>query len=921
MELSSTLDHLPAVTWTTDLDLRLTALGGALGAHAEAEDAVPRLALYRLLQTADRDFPPVAAHRRALRGESASFDGIWRDQPYHARVDPLRDADGAIVGTIGVAVPVAEAEPGLLDPLSEPSIRAILEGAAIGVSVVDLHHRVLAVNHALEEMLGYRSDELRGVNVARFTHPDDVGVGHGLLDELVRGQRDHYRVDKRYVRKDGQVLSVRLAVSLVRDAAGRPQFVVGMVEDVTEHTRADRELLLLQALTLAISDAPDFVAALSTTIREVCEHTGWGYGQAWIPSEDGAYIDPSPAWYSRSPRYESFRLVSSALRFAPGLGLPGRVWASRDPVLIPDVMEDDEFLRREPAQDAGLGTAVGVPVVADDAVVAVLEFLTATAGPDTRRLVGLVSALGTQLGSLLQRKRAEEGLKSAEARFRMLVEIAPDIIFSVDVDTGAVTALNPAWESITGWPVDEWIGAPYSALVHPDDQALAAEVMECARHGETPDPFELRILEPSGDYMIGEVRVELRGDGDHVLEMIGIARDVTGRRHDEERLRETNQLLSAIVTGSPIGIVTAGRDARVTSYNPAAERILGWPAAEVVGRAPRPGGDNAATRHVIERVLRGETVADIELERSRRDGSSVVLNASAAPLRGPNGEVTGLVATFTDVTGRRSAERALAATNAALDERTRLLEATVRQQEAFIFSVSHDLKTPLISIQGLASLLLDDLERGSGGQPSRYAERIVVNAARMQRLLTDLLVYSRIGRVDGEPETVPLGGVVAEVVEQLSDTIARRGGTVLTVGELPTVWGSRPRLVEALHNLVDNALHYTPPDRDPEVRVAATDRGDRWEVMVADNGRGIPEVYHQRVLGMFQRLPGAEELKPDGTGLGLTIVARIVEVHGGQLWLESAESGGTTVHFTLPKHGDHAATGMLGEPPVVTAAI
>jgi len=918
MDLGGALDRLPAVTWTTDLDLRLTSIGGGLGSVAAAGDDVSRLALYRLLQTADRGFPPVAAHHRALHGEPATFDTVWRDQAYHARVDPLRDDDGDIVGTIGVAVPAGVLdEHGSLDPLGEPSIRAIFEGAAIGISLVDLHHHVLALNHAMTEMLGYTEDELRGLNLAQITHPEDIGVGHGLFDELVRGQRDHYRVDCRYIRKDGQVVATRTSASLVRDTAGRPQFVVGMVEDVTEHTRADRELLLLQTLTLAISDAPDFLGALTTTIREVCDYTGWGYGQAWIPSDDGFYVDPSSAWYSRSPRYDSFRLVSSALRFAPGLGLPGRVWTSREPVLIPDVLVDSDFLRRDPAHEAGLEAAVAVPVLADDELVAVLEFFLAEAGPDTRRLVGLVTALGAQLGSLFQRKRAEEGLKAAEARFRTLVEIAPDVIFSVDVDNGVISALNPAWETITGWPIHDWVGVPFSAVIHPDDVPRVNEIMEQIRRGEAPAPWEQRVLKQSGDWLTGEVRVDLRRDGDRIEEVIGILRDVSDRRRDEERLRQTVQLLEAIVNSSPMGIVTLGRDERVMSYNPAAERILGWSASEAVAAPPSAAvdGQHAETHRIYERAFRGETVTDVEVERTRKDGSAVVLSASAAPLRAPDGTVTGLVGTFTDVTARRRAEQDLAETNAALDERSNLLEATVRQQEAFIFSVSHDLKTPLISIQGLASLLLDDLERGMDGEQRAYAERIIVNAARMQRLLADLLGYSRIGRAEVEPEPVSLGAVLEDVMSDLAETIAQRGGSVRFEGDLPTVWSNRARLTEALHNLVDNALHYTARDRAPIVSVGAIDRGDRWEITVADNGHGIPTAYQDRVLGMFQRLPGAEALKPDGTGVGLTIVARIVEVHGGQLWLDSREGDGTTVHFTLPKRADAAATALPREAP------
>ena len=251
----------------------------------------------------------------------------------------------------------------------------------------------------------------------------------------------------------------------------------------------------------------------------------------------------------------------------------------------------------------------------------------------------------------------------------------------------------------------------------------------------------------------------------------------------------------------------------------------------------------------------------------------------------------------------------LAAHKVELERRTQALEATTREQETFIYTVSHDLKAPLISLQGMARMLGEDYAARLDDQARLYLDRIVANADKMHAMMNDLLEFSRVGRVEVDYGAVDLGEVVRGVVEQLRHTLTARGAEVRVDGRLPTVYADHTRMTQLLTNLIDNAVKYTPAGRAPLVEVAASDRENCWEITVRDNGAGIPQAFHEKVFGLFQRLPSGKALNPGGSGVGLAIVARIVETHGGTCWIESEEGVGTAFHCTLPKRAAVETTG------------
>ncbi len=224
------------------------------------------------------------------------------------------------------------------------------------------------------------------------------------------------------------------------------------------------------------------------------------------------------------------------------------------------------------------------------------------------------------------------------------------------------------------------------------------------------------------------------------------------------------------------------------------------------------------------------------------------------------------------------------------------LEARNTEMERFTYTVSHDLKSPLITIQGFLGLLEKDALAGDVERLQSDISHIFGAAEKMQQLLEELLELSRVGRLVNPPEPVSLTKLAQEAVELVAGQITKSGAEVVISPDLPVVMGDQPRLLEMMQNLVDNAAKFMDSQVAPRIEIGVRQDGDETVCYVQDNGAGIDPRYHEKIFGLFERL----DQKTAGTGIGLALVKRIVEVHGGHIWVESEGLGqGSTFCFTL----------------------
>lgn len=361
---------------------------------------------------------------------------------------------------------------------------------------------------------------------------------------------------------------------------------------------------------------------------------------------------------------------------------------------------------------------------------------------------------------------------------------------------------------------------------------------------------------------------------------------------------QSDLALDAVFEAAVDAMIIIDQGGIVQRVNPAAERMFGWSAAELRGQnvdvlMPSPYHEEHAG--YLARYLETHEPHVIgsgrDVTARHHDGTRFPIFLSVGEVR--HDDQRSFVGIIRDVTKQKEAE---AAREGLIAE----LEAKNAELERFTYTVSHDLKSPLITIKGFVSQLERSVAKGKMDRFRADVGRIAAAADKLSSLLDDVLELSRIGRIANPPEDVSLESLVAGVLELLSATIQSSTAEIVVEDELPVVRGDRVRLSEILQNLVENAIKFS--EGPPHIEIGARVEGSSAVCHVRDRGIGIDPRYIDRVFGLFEQLDGASP----GTGIGLALVRRIVEVHGGKAWAESAGPGrGTTIYFSLPL----AATG------------
>jgi PAS domain S-box-containing protein len=370
------------------------------------------------------------------------------------------------------------------------------------------------------------------------------------------------------------------------------------------------------------------------------------------------------------------------------------------------------------------------------------------------------------------------------------------------------------------------------------------------------------------------------------------------RRATETQAERAALLLAAIVDSSDDPIIGKDLNGVVTSWNPAAARLFGYTADEIIGRSIRtiiPADRQAEEDEVLARVRRGERVEDFETVRQAKDGRLIEVSLTISPIKTHDGRVTGASKTVRDLTPLRAYATTL---ERDVRDRTADLQAANARLEAFAFSVAHDLRAPLRGMHGLAQALLEDYGPRLDDVGRDYATRIVHEATNMDALIQDLLAYGRLSHVELSMTAVDLSDVVDAAVHTVQREATERHAVINVERPLPTVTANRSVLVQVFTNLLSNAIKFGGPH--PRVRVWSETHADGMaHVWVEDQGLGIAPEHQERIFAVFERLHGVEEYP--GTGIGLAIVRKGIERLGGRVGVESAEGRGSRFWIELPE--------------------
>lgn len=355
----------------------------------------------------------------------------------------------------------------------------------------------------------------------------------------------------------------------------------------------------------------------------------------------------------------------------------------------------------------------------------------------------------------------------------------------------------------------------------------------------------------------------------------------------DRKLRKQVRVLAAVLDCSPDGVVVVDRSRFITYANPAMAELTGYPLEEL---RDRPLALFLRSQEDVDRIaaaLQPEAggVRHHDLEVRRRDGRSLHASVSASLLQLEGGAAMGAVAYLRDVTERRHFEEDLARKNAEL--------------EHYVHAVSHDLRSPLVALLGFSRLLREDYADSLGDQGRHYLGRIEEAGRTMEALIHDLLELSRIGRGRLARSWVEPREVLLQLQSELKTRLEAVGASLRIPESPPPVLSDRTRLYQVFSNLVGNALEHMGPCSEPTIEIEVTEEAGGHELCVRDNGRGIPREDHERIFEIFQSLC-PERGQGAGTGIGLAIVKKIAETHGGRVRIESEPGRGATFRVFLP---------------------
>ncbi|XXT18251.1 PAS domain S-box protein [Sorangium sp. So ce429] len=708
------------------------------------------------------------------------------------------------------------------------------------------------------------------------------------------------------LRADGARAIIEYSAAPIRDASG--QIVAGVVVgvDATVRIRALRDeqrrseqLRGLAEASLAVNSAP----SLDRMLAEITERARAliGAHQSVISMTDDQNWAQATHAVSLSDKYAAYRGYEAR---TTGGGIYTLVCEQNRPLRMTQAE-----LEAHPAWRGSSGEAprhppmrgwLAAPLVGRDGRnLGLIQLSDKVEGEFTGDDESILVQLAQLASVAIENARLREEALAAEKRFRSMVEATTVVVWRTRPN-GHVVDDSPSWRGFTGQSYEEWVGYGWLDAVHPDDREHADAAWRGAVESRKRYEVEYRLRRRDGSWAHTVARgVPLLADDGSIYEWVGCNVDVSDIRRAEEAFRVQHRLVRTIAENATLGLLMMDAHQRCTFMNPAAEKITGFtfdelkaldrPLHDVIHHKRPDGSAYPMDECPIDRALPRKSQEQGEDVFVHKDGSFYQVAFTASPIL--DGSVpVGTVVEVRDITEQKRAE----------EERERLiaaLERSNKELDQFAYVASHDLKAPLRGIANLTQWIEEDLAGTLEGESREHMSLLRGRVRRMEALIDGILDYSRAGRVRHALEPVDVGQLLADVIELIAPAGGVEPRVEVAPGQ-PVLRTERIPLQQVFMNLIGNALKHARR-ADVRVRVGHRDAGLHHEFSVEDNGPGIAPEFHDRVWGLFQTLEARD--KVEGTGIGLSVVKKIVESRGGRIWIESARGQGATFRFTWQK--------------------
>jgi PAS domain S-box-containing protein len=837
-------------------------------------------------------FQKARAHvEQALSGEQVRYH-----ERYDYAIGGTRDIDGILVPDVAEdgevqgyyavltdITPYMEIQKALQK--KEIRYRQLLDTLQEGVWAIDTESRTTFANPKMAEMLGYTVEEMEGRGLFDFMDEAGVELAKAQLARRRQGVREEHEF--LLLHKEGHHLQVLMKTAPILDSAGRYQGAIAGVMDITDRKRAER--VTKARLRIAAASATNSSAELmQLALDEIEALTDSQIGFYHFLEEGGESV-VLQSWSTHTLE-RMCRAQGPGLHYA--LSKAG-VWADAIRERRPVIHNDYASLPHRKGLPPGHVPVVRelvVPIERDQRIVGVFGVGNKATEYDAVDLE-IASQLGDFSWEIVTRRRMEEALAESEARFRLAVSHSGIIFAQTDRELRYTWISNPHPDFIS----QDALGKRDDELGYNEGLRQLMEMKEEVLDSGHKVRKDITFPVSDGLRTYDIIAEPLRDGTGEISGVATYALDITERKWAEAALRKSEQRLRAAQRLGRMGHWDFDLESGEITWSRTTYELyerdpqLGPPTFEEDMALHHPE-DAARLQEVVQQAIQQVQPYEIDLRAPLPSGKTVCLHAIGAPITDVRGRVVRLEGTVQDITERKRAEQEI-------ERYAARLERSNQELEEFAYVISHDLQEPVRTVKGFLDLLERRYAEGLDEQAKSFIDYAVDGAERMQEMIGALLDLSRVG-TQGEP-LIPIDveAVLERALKMLDRSIAESGARV-THDPLPVVQGDGVQLAQVFQNLIANAIKFRRADEAPQVHVSATREGDLWRFSVADNGIGIPADQRERIFQIFHRLHTREEYP--GTGIGLALCRRIVERHGGRIWVESEPGEGATFYFTLP---------------------
>jgi PAS domain S-box-containing protein len=745
---------------------------------------------------------------------------------------------------------------------SEERLRVFSDSTSEGIVIHD-HGKILDANRQLLEITGYTMGELERVNC--IDKMIVISEQHKVWDIVESESEEYYETIG--IKKDGSTVPVGVKGRYI-EYMGRP-VRVAFIRDLTEQKRAEASLKkerdLLQNL---INITPAVISILDRN------------GRFTFINKEGEKATNLTKEEVVNKRYDELGFNLAELDGSPQA-------EENEPF---NIVKDSE----KPVYD--ILREIGPPHYRRIASINAAPLF-----DEKSEFDGVVAVSW----DITDRIRNEQKLLESEERYRQIAEATSEAI--VVHEDGVLVDVNKRFEEMFGYTSDEILEtSDFSKL------ATRESVEGLCKHTQSgsDEPYEINALKKDGTVFPAMVRgrnLKYRG---HYARVLSI-QDLSELKKAEAELRREKDFFNNIAETSPTGILYFDRSGKAVFANSLIKNLMNLKEdgeLDYVFNDPRwdirkINGESISDEELpFAKVMKtGQSVQNFPVSVKLPNEERICISINNSPMYGENDEIIGVVATIELITERVEAEQKLRSLNRELEERARLLAQSNEDLEKFAFIASHDLKEPLNIIMGFAKLLHKQYKDQLDPKATEFLSFIVDETGRMQNLIKGLLELSRISTRGRPFRKFDANRVLEKALAGLNTMIIENDARI-TSENLPTITGDEIQIGQVFQNLISNAISFRR-EGPPEIHISAKKEKSSWLFSVRDNGIGIKSEDREKIFEVFQT--GKIGAGEGGTGIGLAICKKIVNRHGGEIWVESEPGKGSTFYFTIPIHNNH----------------